>query len=64
MLFEVDPAAGSRLVIAALEDAGGNLTRAAHALGVTKRMLEKRLWRHGLWVVADRCRRDAEARAA
>lgn len=62
-LFEANAAAGSRLVIEALEQTGGNVERAAHVLGVTGRQLRKRLWKHGLWVVADRCRRDAAARA-
>lgn len=49
-------------MVDAVEATGGNLSRAAWRLGVGRMTLWRILYRHGLWPVVDRVRRDVRAR--
>lgn len=50
-----------RDIAEALELTSGNIARAAHVLGISRRQLYRYLWRVGAWQEADRVRAKAMA---
>ena len=63
VVFERDPEAGRRLVVEALQETGGNVTRAAHRLGWVRGSLEYRIRRDDTLIAElARCRAAAQRR--
>jgi transposase-like protein len=62
-LFRSDPTRARAEIVAALETYGGNVTRAALELGVTRRQLTRWIGRERLWLEVSEARSERREKA-